>query len=252
MIELSVLSVFAAALVFCIGYDISILMALIFGFFLFFGYGLYKKHSVRQMAAMAFSGVKTVRNILITFVLIGIITAVWRACGTIPYIVYHATEVCSPDIMVLITFLLCCLISSLIGIIPALLGRIPLLGPAVTAAVAAVFWLISMVVEFLAHAALVLGMLPLTADGIAGRAQAERALTILRGNRENILYELALVLVMWVAVHGVYALMFLISPLSGALICDLFRAGMTAVSMAAISVIYLKERDRQDGMRYHA
>ena len=35
MIELSVLSVFAAALVFCIGYDISILMALIFGFFLF-------------------------------------------------------------------------------------------------------------------------------------------------------------------------------------------------------------------------
>ena len=115
MIELSVLSVFAAALVFCIGYDISILMALIFGFFLFFGYGLYKKHSVRQMAAMAFSGVKTVRNILITFVLIGIITAVWRACGTIPYIVYHATEVCSPGIMVLITFLLCCLISSLTG-----------------------------------------------------------------------------------------------------------------------------------------
>ena len=52
MIELSVLSVFAAALVFCIGYDISILMALIFGFFLFYGYGLFQKHSVRQMAAM--------------------------------------------------------------------------------------------------------------------------------------------------------------------------------------------------------
>ena len=115
MIEISVLSLFAVALVFCIGFDISILIALVFGFFLFFGYGLFRKHSVREMAAMAFSGIKTVKNILITFLLIGIITAVWRACGTIPYIVYHATKVCSPGLMVLITFLLCCLISALTG-----------------------------------------------------------------------------------------------------------------------------------------
>ena len=115
MIEISVISLFAAALVFCIGFDFSILIALVFGFFLFFGYGLYKKHSIREMAALAFSGVKTVKNILITFVLIGIITATWRVCGTIPYIVYHATEICSPGVMVLITFLLCCLISALTG-----------------------------------------------------------------------------------------------------------------------------------------
>ena len=115
MVEISVLALFAVALVFCIGYDISILIALVFGFFLFFGYGLYKKHTVRAMLTMAFSGVKTVKNILITFLLIGIITATWRVCGTIPYIVYHATQVCSPGIMVLITFLLCCLISALTG-----------------------------------------------------------------------------------------------------------------------------------------
>ncbi len=115
MIEISVLSLFAVALIFCIGYDISILIALVFGFFLFFGYGLFKKHTVREMVTMALSGVKTVRNILVTFVLIGIITATWRVCGTIPYIVYHATEVCSPGVMVLITFLLCCLISTLTG-----------------------------------------------------------------------------------------------------------------------------------------
>ncbi len=115
MVEIGVLSVFAVSLVLCISFDISILAALVLGFFLFFGYGLYKKHSPREMAAMAFSGVKTVKNILITFILIGIITAVWRVCGTIPYIVYHATKVCSPGIMVLITFLLCCLISSLTG-----------------------------------------------------------------------------------------------------------------------------------------
>lgn len=115
MAEISILSLFAGSLVICIGFDISILAALVFGFFLFFGYGLHQRHSVREMANMAFSGVKTVKNILITFVLIGIITATWRVCGTIPYIVYHATKVCSPGVMVLITFLLCCLISALTG-----------------------------------------------------------------------------------------------------------------------------------------
>ena len=115
MIEISVISAFALTLMFCIGFDISILVALVFGFFLFFGYGLYKKHTVKEMCSLAFSGVKTVKNILITFILIGIITATWRACGTIPYIVYHATAVCSPGVMVLITFLLCCLISALTG-----------------------------------------------------------------------------------------------------------------------------------------
>ncbi len=115
MVEIGALSLFAVSLVLCISFDISILIALVLGFFLFFGYGLYRKHSVREMVSMALSGVKTVKNILITFILIGIITAVWRVCGTIPYIVYHATQVCSPGVMVLITFLLCCLISALTG-----------------------------------------------------------------------------------------------------------------------------------------
>lgn len=115
MVEISVLSLFAVSLVICIGFDLSILAALVFGFFLFFGYGLYQKHTVREMLALAFSGVKTVKNILITFLLIGIITATWRVCGTIPYIVYHATKICSPGVMVLICFLLCCLISALTG-----------------------------------------------------------------------------------------------------------------------------------------
>ena len=53
MIEISVLFLFAVSLVICIGYDISILAALVFGFFLFFGYGLYRKHSVKEMAVKA-------------------------------------------------------------------------------------------------------------------------------------------------------------------------------------------------------
>lgn len=115
MIELIVLFCFAAALFICVALDIPVLVALGIGFCLFFGYGLYKKHTVRTMWGFALTGMKTVKNILITFLLIGVITALWRACGTIPYIVYYATAVCSPQIMVLLTFLLCCLISFLTG-----------------------------------------------------------------------------------------------------------------------------------------
>ena len=62
MLEIGVISLFAISLVLCISFDISILAALVFGFFLFFGYGLLKKHSPKAMVAMAFSGVKTVKN----------------------------------------------------------------------------------------------------------------------------------------------------------------------------------------------
>ncbi len=115
MIEIAVLAVFAAALFVCVALDCSLLVALCFGFFLFFGYGLFKKKTVRQMAGFALSGVKTIRKILLTFLLIGIITAFWRACGTIPYIVYYATSLCAPQVMVLVTFLMCSLISFLTG-----------------------------------------------------------------------------------------------------------------------------------------
>ncbi len=115
MSEIFVLAAFAAALFVCVALDVSVLVALCIGFCLFFGYGLCKKYSPKQMFSFALTGMKTVKNILITFLLIGVITALWRACGTIPYIVYHATALCSPKVMVLLTFLLCGLISFLTG-----------------------------------------------------------------------------------------------------------------------------------------
>jgi len=115
MAETLVLSTFLLSLLLCVVSGAPVLVALVFGFFLFFGYGLYRRHSFREMLGLAFSGVKTVRNILLTFVLIGMITALWRSCGTIPYIVYHSTKLCAPQAMVLISFLLCCMISLLTG-----------------------------------------------------------------------------------------------------------------------------------------
>ena len=115
MAELVVLLVFTLSLLGCIIFGLPVLAALVFGFFLFCGYGLYKGHSLASVGRMALSGVKTVKTILIIFILLGMITAFWRSSGTIAYIVYHATKVFSPSTMLLSTFLLCSALSVLTG-----------------------------------------------------------------------------------------------------------------------------------------
>lgn len=113
--EFIVFGLFAMGILACVAADLSILYAMVLGYALFFGYGLLKKHSLREMISFSFSGVRTVKNILITFLFIGMITAVWRACGTIAFIVYHASGLCIPEVMLLVTFLLCCVVSFLTG-----------------------------------------------------------------------------------------------------------------------------------------
>lgn len=115
MFELILLGVFASMLLICVLINISILVPLVLGFIIFYSYGIYKKHTPKEMLKMAFSGVTTVRNILLIFILIGILTGTWRASGTIAYIVYYAIQICSPSVMVLISFILTSVVSFLTG-----------------------------------------------------------------------------------------------------------------------------------------
>jgi NhaC family Na+:H+ antiporter len=102
-------------LLICVVTNISILVPLVLGFVIFYFYGIYKKYTPKEMLKMAFSGVATVRNILLIFILIGILTGTWRASGTIAYIVYYAIQICSPSAMVLISFILTSMVSFLTG-----------------------------------------------------------------------------------------------------------------------------------------
>ena len=104
--EYVVLGAFCAGLLLCIVLKISIIYALIAGLLLFMSYGRRKGFSWRELVSMALNGVRTVRNILITFLLIGTMTALWRMAGTIPFIVCHATKLIRPSVFLLMTFLL--------------------------------------------------------------------------------------------------------------------------------------------------
>ena len=64
---------------------------------------------------MTLQGIMTVRNILIIFLLIGVLTAFWRACGTIPAIVGGASKWISSSQVVVLTFVMNGAVSFLLG-----------------------------------------------------------------------------------------------------------------------------------------
>lgn len=113
--EWLVLGAFCAGLLGCIALDLSILYALGFGLLLFLLYGRRKGVSWRELWRSVLRGIRTVSNILVTFLLIGILTALWRAAGTIPVIVCYASALIRPSIFLLMTFLLNCGVSVLTG-----------------------------------------------------------------------------------------------------------------------------------------
>jgi len=115
MLEIAALGFFIVGLLVCIGLNLSIFYALFFGLGVFFIYGLHRKHTFKAMLKMSFEGIKTVKNIMFVFIMIGALTAIWRAAGTIPYIIYYSTQLIFPQIFILATFILCCLISVLTG-----------------------------------------------------------------------------------------------------------------------------------------
>ena len=106
---------FSFSLILCLLLKFSVIYALIVGYIIFITYGLIKGYDFKVLIKKSFEGVLTVKNILLVFILIGMITALWRASGTIAYIVYMGSKLISLSILILLTFLLCSILSFLIG-----------------------------------------------------------------------------------------------------------------------------------------
>ena len=106
---------FSLSLITCLLLKFSVVYALVTGYIIFIIYGLIKRHNLIILIKKSFEGVLTVKNILLVFILIGMITALWRASGTIAFIVYMGSKLVSPSILILLTFLLCSILSVLIG-----------------------------------------------------------------------------------------------------------------------------------------
>ena len=95
---------FSLSLIFCLLLKYSVIYALIVGYIIFVTYGLIKGYDLKVLMKKSFKGVLTVKNILLVFILIGMITALWRASGTIAFIVYMGSKLISPSIFSLLFY----------------------------------------------------------------------------------------------------------------------------------------------------
>lgn len=110
-----VISLFLGGLALCIISGASLLWALAFGLLCFSGHAFRLGFRPREIVGLCGRGVRTIGNILKIFVLIGLLTAVWRSAGTIPYIIHHCLPWVDPAHFHLWVFLLCSLLSLLLG-----------------------------------------------------------------------------------------------------------------------------------------
>lgn len=109
------LSIFIIILALFVATGKSILIALSLGLILFALYAFHKGNRPKTIGLMILNGIRSAKTILIVFCLIGILTALWRAGGTIPYIIYYSIRFIDADYFVLYAFLLCSMVSVLTG-----------------------------------------------------------------------------------------------------------------------------------------
>ncbi len=107
--------IFTSALIFSLFKNISILVPLVLGMISFSSVAVYRGHKLVSVIKMIICGMKKSLSLMPIFVLIGIITAVWRASGTIPFLVYYGTKLMNPDYFILFAFLLSCIVSFALG-----------------------------------------------------------------------------------------------------------------------------------------
>ena len=114
-LELCTLLLFVAVLVAALAFKAKLVFAMLAGLALFAGYALVRGHGVRRVLSMCGRGIVTAKGILILFVLLGLLTALWRAGGVIPLMVVHSVQFIHGSGFLLAVFLLNCAMSLLTG-----------------------------------------------------------------------------------------------------------------------------------------
>lgn len=115
MLSNLVLLLFVLSLVVCVVMKLDVLIAITIGMLLFFVYAISHGKSAKYTLKLMLEGIMKSKNVIIVFMLIGVLTASWRMCGTIGYIIYELVPHINPTYFILYTFLLCSMMSMLIG-----------------------------------------------------------------------------------------------------------------------------------------
>ena len=106
---------FFALLLICLLSGASVSWALLGGLLLFWGYGKRQGFSHRQLSGMAWTELKKGLIVVVVVFLIGIITGLWRAGGTIAFCIVRGMDLVTPKLFLVVAFLLCAALSYVLG-----------------------------------------------------------------------------------------------------------------------------------------
>ena len=106
---------FLAAVGLCILLGQSLILAIWVGIAAFAALGLRRGMTVRAMWDAAWEQGRKMCCVIVIYMLIGAITALWRSAGTIAFFIYHGLRIITPQLFLLVTFLLTSFISYALG-----------------------------------------------------------------------------------------------------------------------------------------
>lgn len=115
MLEIFVLILFMINLFTAIIFDFSIVLSLFINLIVLIIYAFIRDYKLKEIYKMVYQGLLETKTILFVFLLIGMITGIWRLSGTIAYIIYYGTSLINPKFFYVGVFIFNSLISLLTG-----------------------------------------------------------------------------------------------------------------------------------------
>lgn len=112
---LAAFGIFLVCVAGCMVKGLSLFWALLAGFFCFFAAGMRRGTPAPALMRMALDGMGTSVKVLRILLLLGLLTALWRAGGTVAYFVWLGVRLITPGTFVLVAFLLSSLFSLAFG-----------------------------------------------------------------------------------------------------------------------------------------
>ena len=112
---LAAFGVFLACVAGCMAKGFSLAWALLAGFVCFFLVGVRRGTPAPALMKMAAEGMVTSMKVLRILLLLGLLTALWRAGGTVAFFVWAGVQMITPGTFVLVAFLLSAVVSLAFG-----------------------------------------------------------------------------------------------------------------------------------------
>ena len=103
---LAAFGVFLICVAGCMVEGLSLVWALLVGFLCFFAVGVRRGTAAPALMRMALSGMATSMKVLRILLLLGLLTALWRAGGTVAFFVWAGVRLITPGTFILVAFLL--------------------------------------------------------------------------------------------------------------------------------------------------